>query len=100
MSHWTLTLPAPIAKWPGLSRGTLLGLPDGVTDGRRLPSVVTDAQRHKFSLLLAIAGTLMMSALALDRIHRNTAVFDMPAFKASKPPLHDLTIEPTRGPRV
>ena len=63
-------------------------------------SAVTDACRHKFSLLLAIAGTLMMSALALDRIHRNTAVFDMPAFKASKPPLPDLTIEPTRGPRV
>ena len=90
MSHWTLTLPAPIAKWPGLLRGTLLGLQD--SSDRRF--------RHKFSLLLAIAGTLMMSALALDRIHRNTAVFDMPAFKASKPPLHDLTIEPTRGPRV
>ena len=63
-------------------------------------TAVTDACRHKFSLLLAIAGTLMMSALALDRIQRNTAVFDMPAFKASRPPLHDLTIEPTRGPRV
>ena len=90
MSHPALTLPAPIAKWPGFSRGTLLGF----------HSSVTDPSRHRFSLILAITGTLMMCMLALDRIHRNTAVFDMPAFKASKPPLPDLTIEPTRGPRV
>ena len=48
---------------------------------------MTDPSRHRFSLILAIAGMLMMCMLALDRIHRNTAVFDMPAFKASKPPL-------------
>ena len=62
--------------------------------------VVTDTRRHRVSLLLAIAGTLMMCALAGARIHRDMAVFDMPAFKTSKPPLPDLTIEPTRGPRV
>jgi hypothetical protein len=90
MSHHTLTLPARIAKWPGLRRGTLLGF--------RL--AVTDANRHRLSLLLALAGTLMMCALAMDRIYWNTAVFDMPAFKASKPPLHDLSIEPMRGPRI
>jgi hypothetical protein len=61
---------------------------------------VTDVNRHRLSLLLAIAGTLMMCALAMDRIYWTMAVFDMPAFKASKPPLHDLSIEPTRGPRI
>ena len=90
MSHHTLTLPARIAKWPGLPRGTLLGF----------CSAVTDVNRHRLSLLLAITGTLMLCALAAARIHRDVAVFDMPAFKASKPPLHDLSIEPMRGPRI
>jgi hypothetical protein len=61
---------------------------------------MTDRSRHKVSLVLAIAGTLMMCALALDSIHRTFAVFDMPTFKASKPPLLDATVEPTRGPCV
>jgi hypothetical protein len=90
MSHHTLTLAARIAKWPGLRRGTLLGFRLGVTD----------ANRHRLSLLLAITGTLMMCALAAARIYRDTAVFDLPAFKASKPPLHDLSIAPMRGPRT
>jgi hypothetical protein len=61
---------------------------------------VTDRRCHKLSLILAIAGTLMMCALALDSIHRDVAVFDMPTFKASKPPLLDTTVEPLRGPCV
>ena len=77
-----------------------LGLPRVLTDGLCLPGVVTDARGHKLCLVLAITGTLMMCALALDRIHKDTAVFDMPAFKASKPPLLDLTVEPKRGPRA
>ena len=100
MSHSTLTLPRSIAETSAFQRGTLLGLPRSVTVGLCLPGVLTDAHRHKLCLVLAITGTLMMCALALDRIHKDTAVFDMPAFKASKPPLLDLTVEPKRGPRV
>ena len=77
-----------------------LCLPRVLTGGLCLPGVVTDARDHKLCLVLAITGTLMMCALALDRIHKDMAVFDMPAFKASKPPLLDLTVEPKRGPRV
>ena len=61
---------------------------------------MTDRNRHKLSLALAIAGTLMMCALALDSIHRTWAVFDLPTFKASKPPLLDVAVEPLRGPCV
>jgi hypothetical protein len=61
---------------------------------------VTDRHRHKLSLILAITGTLIMCALVLDSIHRDLAVFDMPTFKASKPPLLDATVELLRGPCV
>ena len=90
MSHSTPTLPARIAKWPGLQRGIFLGF----------CSAVTDALCHRLSLFLAITGTLMMCALTAVRIYQDMAVYDMPAFKASKPPLHDLSIEPMRGPRI
>ena len=100
MSHSTLTLAGSIAETSAFQRGTLLGLLELVTVGLCLPGVLTDANRHKVCLVLAITGTLMMCALAADRIHQDLAVFDMPAFKASKPPLLDLTVEPMRGPRV
>jgi hypothetical protein len=74
----------------GNSGGTLLVMQPGMTDARR----------HRLCLLLALAGSLLMGAVTLSNIRQAHAVYDLPTFEASKPPLSDVPRPPRKGPRV